>query len=211
MNKAVSERNRKIGNVAREALEARNFSPYYVNTKEEARNLSLSLIPEKHVVSWGGSMSIDEIGLLDEVKKKYKVIDRDVAKTIEERKQLMRQALLCDTYLCGSNAISESGEIVNVDGNGNRVSAMLYGPNSVIIVAGVNKIVKTLDDAISRARNIAAPTNAQRFDIKTPCIKTGTCFNCNSDDCICCDIVIMRRCKEKNRIKVIIVGENLGF
>ena len=118
---------------------------------------------------------------------------------------------MCDTYLTGANAISEDGEIVNVDGNGNRVAAMTFGPKSVIVACGMNKVVKTAEDATSRARNTAAPVNAQRFDIRTPCKTTGSCADCKSTDSICSYIVRTRLCKPAGRIKVVLVGEALGF
>lgn len=162
----------KLGPNVVKALTKRHFEAYYCSTKEEALAQAIKLIPEKDIVSWGGSISIDEINLLSYVKEHYQVIDRDSAKSPEERLDLMRKALLCDTFLMSANAISEDGQLVNIDGNGNRVAAMIYGPKNVIIIAGMNKVVKTLDDAYTRARNIAAPSVVQRFpNAKTPCIK----------------------------------------
>ena len=157
-------------------------------------------------------ISIDEINLLSYVKEHYQVIDRDSAKSPEERLDLMRKALLCDTFLMSSNAISEDGQLVNIDGNGNRVAAMIYGPKNVIIIAGMNKVVKTLDDAYARARNIAAPSVVQRFpNAKTPCNQTGACHNCLSSDSCCAYMVTTRICRPAKKIKVILVGENLGL
>jgi L-lactate utilization protein LutB len=145
-------------------------------------------------------------------EKGYKVIDRDKAASPEERTELMRQALLCDTYLTGTNALTEDGQLVNVDGNGNRVAAMTFGPKQVIVVAGMNKVQKTLETACARARTIAAPVNVQRFqDLKTPCNETGACADCLSPDSICSFIVHTRLCKPKGRIKVILIGKDLGF
>jgi L-lactate utilization protein LutB len=142
----------------------------------------------------------------------YNLLDRDKAATPEERVEIMRRALLCDTFLTGVNAVSEDGQLVNIDGNGNRAAAMIYGPKQVIVAAGMNKVVKTHNDAIVRARTIAAPMNVQRFpNLKTPCNETGTCMNCMSADTICSYIVTARICKPSGRIKVILIGKDLGF
>ena len=124
---------------------------------------------------------------------------------------LMRQALTCGTFIMSSNAISADGQLVNIDGNANRVAALCFGPESVLVIAGMNKVMGDLDSAIARARQVAAPANAQRFDIKTPCAVTGSCGDCTSPDCICCQMVITRACRPAGRIKVILVGEDLGF
>ena len=193
-------------------LERRHMEGYYAKTREEALKTALSLIPEGSSVGWGGSFSIEEIGLKDAVKKGgYTVIDRDSAADAEERTELMRRCLLADTFLMSTNAISEDGQLVNIDGGGNRVAALCYGPKSVIVIAGINKLTKTLDDAISRARNYAAPVNAQRFNGDTACSRTGSCGDCTAEGCICSQIVITRNCKPTGRIKVILVDEELGF
>jgi L-lactate utilization protein LutB len=145
-------------------------------------------------------------------KRGYRLINRDAAKTPEEKADLQRQALLCDTFLSGTNALTEDGVLVNIDGNGNRVAAMCYGPRQVIIVTGINKVVKSLDDAVARARNLAAPLNAARFpSLKTPCAANGACGNCRGADSICSQILVTRLCKPTGRIKVILIGEPLGF
>lgn len=204
-------RNDKVGTQVVKALEARHFEAYYCATKEEAREKILSLIPKSDTVSWGGSATMEALGIIDSVRKSNNVIDRDTAKNPEEKVDLMRKSLLCDTYLCGTNAMSEDGILVNVDGNGNRVAAMTYGPKNVIVAVGVNKIVKTEADAISRARNIAAPINAQRFGLETPCNKTGECGNCKLTQSICCYMVTTRLCRPAKKIKVVIIGEAMGF
>ena len=122
-----------------------------------------------------------------------------------------RLALTCGTFIMSSNAISADGQLVNIDGNANRVAALCFGPESVLVIAGMNKVMGDLDSAIARARQVAAPANAQRFDIKTPCAVTGSCGDCTSSDCICCQMVITRACRPAGRIKVILVGEDLGF
>ena len=212
MDKAERIRNEKLGAGLIKALSLRHFDAYYCASSSEAAEKILSLIPKTDVVSWGGSVTMEALGVIDRVKKGgWRVIDRSTAQSQEEKIEIMRRALLCDTYLTGANAISEDGEIVNVDGNGNRVAAMTFGPKSVIVACGMNKVVKTAEDAISRARNTAAPVNAQRFDIRTPCKTTGSCADCKSTDSICSYIVRTRLCKPAGRIKVVLVGEALGF
>ena len=212
MDKAERIRNEKLGAGLIKALSLRHFDAYYCASSSEAAEKILSLIPKTDVVSWGGSMTMEALGVIDRVKKGgWRVIDRSTAQSQEEKIEIMRRALLCDTYLTGANAISEDGEIVNVDGNGNRVAAMTFGPKSVIVACGMNKVVKTAEDAISRARNTAAPINAQRFDIRTPCKTTGSCADCKSTDSICSYNVRTRLCKPAGRIKVVLVGEALGF
>jgi L-lactate utilization protein LutB len=194
-------------------LESRHFEAYYCKSREEAAAKALSLIPAGSVVGWGGSITLQEIGLTDKVQEAgFKVIDRDKGKTPEERNELGRQCLLSDVFLVSANAIAEEGILVNIDGLGNRVAATIFGPKSVILVAGMNKVCKTLEDARSRARTYAAPANAQRVGAKnTPCSLTGSCANCKSADSICSFIAEIRLCRPAKRIKVILVGEDLGF
>ena len=173
---------------------------------------ALELIPKTDSVSWGGVMTVDELGLKQRLAQEgYTLIDRDTAKDPAEKQALMHQALSCGTFLMSSNAISKDGQLVNIDGMGNRVAAMCYGPRQVVVIAGMNKVLGTLDDAIARARNIAAPANAQRFGLKTPCGLTGQCGDCTSPDCICSYVVVTRYSMVHERIKVILVGEDLGL
>lgn len=214
MGKSVAEiRNEKLGATVVKALESRNFEAYYCATKEEARKQALALIPEGSSVSWGGSVSVDELKLKDELRGGgFTLLDRDSVDSPEEKMEMMRKGLTCDVFLTGTNALSEDGQLVNVDGNGNRVASMAFGPKSVIVIAGVNKIANTAEAAVTRARSTAAPINLQRFPgLETPCSKTGVCADCKSKDCICSYIVTTRMCKPPKRIKVIIVGETLGF
>lgn len=205
-------RNEVLGARVVKALESRNMEAYYVKTREEALAKALELIPEGSSVSWGGSMSIAEIGLPDTLHAgNYKVLDRNEKETRAEQEEVMHQALNCDVFLGSANAVSEDGILVNIDGNANRVAAYSYGPKSVLLIVGMNKVVKTEADALSRARNEAAPINAQRFGIQTPCVKNGTCADCKSPECICCQILITRFSKVPKRTKVILVDENLGF
>lgn len=207
-----AQRNAKLGEKVVRALQLRNMEAYYVETKEEALKKALELIPEGSSIGWGGSMTLNEIGLLDKIiQGNYRELNRDAAKNPEEKTQISREMFFCDYFLTGCNAISEDGILVNIDGNGNRVAAIVFGPKHVIMVAGMNKVVKTEADAISRARNEAAPINAQRFGLQTPCSKTGSCADCKSMDTICCQFLTTRFSKHKGRIKVILVNENLGF
>lgn len=157
-------------------LQRRSFDACYCATKEEALEKALSLIDKEQCVSWGGSMTLGEMGLLETLRTQgYNVIDRDTAKSPEERMELLRNALTCDTYFMSTNAMSEDGVMVNIDGTGNRVAAMVFGPKSVVVIAGINKVVKSYEDAVARARNLAAPVNVQRFaNFNPPCKITGT-------------------------------------
>lgn len=205
-------RNEVLGKRVVKALESRNMEAYYVKTKEEALEKALELIPEGSSVSWGGTMSAQEIGLTSALHEgNYEVYDREKVETREEKEEIAHRALNCDFFIGSTNAISEDGILVNVDGNANRVAAFAYGPKNVLLIVGMNKVVKTEADAMSRARNEAAPINAQRFGIDTPCVKNGSCFNCKSAQCICCQILITRFSRVPKRTKVILVDENLGF
>ena len=203
----------KLGPRVVKALESRFFEAWYFSDGSEAVEKVFSLIPKTDVVSWGGSLTTTGFSLTAlAAEKGYKVIDRDKAASPEERTELMRQSLHCDTYLTGTNAISEDGQLVNIDGNGNRVAAITFGPKQVIVVAGMNKVVKDLDLAITRARTIAAPANTQRFpNLKAPCRETGACEECFSPDSICSYFHYTRLCKPKGRIKVILIGKDLGL
>lgn len=202
----------KSGPTLVKAMKKRQFDAYYCSTAEEAVEKVLELIPEGDVVSWGGVATVDQLGIKDRLRQRNQpLIDRDTAKTPDERMDMLRQALTCDTFLMSSNAISEDGQLVNIDGMGNRVAALCFGPKQVIVVAGMNKVAGDLDNAMSRARHIAAPANVQRFDVKTPCAVTGQCGNCTSPDCICAQIVTTRFSKIPGHIKVVLVGEVLGL
>lgn len=207
----TEKRNDKLGAKVVEALKKRHFDAYYCQTAEDAVRQVLHLIPAGDVVAWGGSVTMQETGVLDAVKERYEVIDRDTAANREETLRMMRQALTADTFLMSSNAITEDGQLFNIDGTGNRCAALVFGPKSVIVVAGMNKVVKTIADAQARARNLAAPTNAQRFDVSTPCSATGACGDCISPDCICASMVQTRISKPPKKIKVVLVGDHYGM
>ncbi len=187
MKTLAEQRYSKLGPKVVEALKRRSFDAEYFDTCEEAAKKIISLIPKDHQVSWGGSKTLADLGIQETLAKEgYNLLDRDKAETPEERGEIMRRSLLCDTFLSGTNAVSEDGQLVNIDGYGNRVAAMIFGPRQVIVAAGMNKVVKTYKDAVVRARTIAAPLNIQRFpNYKTPCNETGTCADCLSPDTIC--------------------------
>ena len=203
----------KLGPVVVKAMKSRFFEAWYFSEPAEAVEKVFSLIPKTDVISWGGSMTAGELNLTTlAVEKGYKVIDRDKASSPAERMELQRQALTCDTFLTGSNAITEDGQLVNIDGMGNRVAAMTFGPKQVIVVAGMNKVRQNIETAALRARTIAAPANMQRFpNAKSPCNETGACADCQSPDSICTFIVRTRMCKPAGRIKVILIGKDLGL
>lgn len=203
----------KRGRLLEKNLRARHFDAYFCATKEEALQKALELIPEDSSVGWGGAMSCQQIGLMDAVRAgNYREIDRERCTTPEEKLQAARDCMFCDVFLSGANALSLDGQMVNIDGTGNRVAATIYGPGSVIIVAGMNKVEDTLESAVNRARTTAAPMNKQRFGVSnTPCAVTGVCGDCKGEGCICNQIVITRHCRPVGRIKFILVGEELGL
>ena len=193
-------------------LKNRHFEAWYCPDRATALEKALELIPETATVGWGGATSAVQIGLMDAVRNGgYKTYDRDTCATVEDRVKMMKKCLTADVFLTGANAISLDGQMVNIDGNGNRVAAIVYGPDSILVIAGMNKVVDTLDDAITRARTIAAPMNQQRFPNQTPCQVTGSCADCKAEECSCNQILITRHCRPAGRIKFIIVGEELGF
>ena len=202
----------KRGNILVKNLESRHFEAYYCKTKEEALKKALEWIPEGASVGWGGAMSAEQIGLLDAVRNgNFQALDREACKTPEEKDQMAFACMGADVFLTGANALSLDGQMVNIDGTGNRVAAIVYGPKTVIAVVGMNKVMDTLDSAIRRARTVAAPLNQQRFQLPNPCTATGTCADCKSQTCICNQILVTRNCRPVGRIKFILVGEDLGL
>ncbi|MGL5675350.1 MAG: lactate utilization protein [Cellulosilyticaceae bacterium] len=193
-------------------LQKRNMEGSYCGTKEEARHLALSMMPEETSISWGGSMSIFEAGLVDALydNGNYTLYDRAKC-TPEEQDDVVRKSFFADFYLMSSNAITLDGQLVNIDGLGNRVAAMIYGPKKVIMLVGMNKVATTVEDAIRRVHNVASPQNTLRLGKETPCAITGICGNCLSPDCICMQTVITRNSRIPGRIHVILVGESLGY
>lgn len=204
--------NQNLANTIIKNMAKKNLEGYYCSTSAEAVEKALSLMPEGSSVTWGGSMTLTECGLMNALQGKgYELIDRDVAKTPEEARTMYAKQVMADYYLMSSNAITVDGELVNIDGRSNRVSCLCWGPQNVIIIAGMNKVATDVENALKRVRNFAAPPNAVRLNRNTPCAQTGKCGNCYSPDCICSQIVITRRSSTPNRIKVILVGEELGY
>ena len=209
MNEMITKRNILLAQKVIKGLESRNMTGYYAGSRDEARKLALSLIGEGASVTMGGAMSAHEIGLVDALKAgNFNFIDRD---EYEDKRAAMLAAYDADVFLSSANAITEDGIMVNIDGNANRVSAICQGPRKVVFIVGLNKVAPDLDSAMKRARSVAAPTNAQRFGLNTPCCKTGTCMDCKSPDTICCQFLITRFSRHKDRIHVILVNESLGF
>ena len=202
----------KRGHTLVKSLQSRHFEAYYCANREEALKKALELIPEGSSVGWGGALSAQQIGLMDAIHAgNYTAIDRDKAKSPEERTEIIRKALLADVFICGANAISMDGQMVNIDGMGGRVAAIVFGPKSVIVIAGMNKVQDTLEAAFIRARTVAAPRDMLRFDGDTPCKVTGKCADCKSKDGICNQMLITRHCNPAGRIKFVLVGEDLGL
>ena len=202
------KRNAVLAEHVIKGLQSRNMSGYYAKNKEEARKTALELIPKGSSISMGGCMSAQEIGLVSALKESdYHFIDRS---KMEPREALLA-AYDADIFLASANAMTDDGILVNIDGNANRVSCIAQGPKKLIFIVSMNKICSDLDSAMKRARNIAAPANAQRFDIKTPCKLTGRCSDCKSPDTICCQFLITRYSRHTDRIHVILVNENLGL
>lgn len=212
MDENRGKRNELLAATVIKGLESRNMKGYYAATKKEALQKALELIPRGSSVSWGGSMSIQEIGLKQAViEGDYRVYNRDAAQTPEEKRKIELAVYDADYFLTSSNAVTQDGILINIDGNSNRVSAIAYGPRQVLMIVGMNKICKDVDAAVYRARNEAATCNTQRFPINTPCRVTGSCADCKSPDTICCQFLTTRFSRHAGRIHVILVGENLGF
>ena len=202
----------KRGQVLVKNLRSRHFDAWYCPTKEEALQKALELIPEGASVGWGGAMSAQQIGLMDALRAgNYRALDRDAARTPEEREEIVSRCFQADVFLTGANGLSMDGQMVNIDGAGNRVAAIVYGPKTILVIAGMNKVEDTLEAAMTRARTVAAPMNEQRFQKDTPCNKTGTCADCKSEACICNQILITRHCRPAGRIRFLLVGEELGL
>jgi len=195
------------------ALKANGFKVIYADNSKEALDKVMSLIPKEAKVGIGGSVTVRDIGLVEAIEKQNNPIFMDWGKPLElkEKLKVRKEALTSDVYLTSSNAITLQGQLVNIDGTGNRVSAMIFGPKKVIVVAGVNKLVGTLDEALARIKNIACPLNGKRLNLKTPCALTGKCADCNSPDRMCKVTVILEKKPSLSDITIVLVGENLGY
>ncbi len=208
MDENMKKRNERLAQTVIKGLQSRNMTGYYAEDKEAALKQALKLIEENSTISMGGCMSAHEIGLVQALQEgNYQYLDRS--------KMELREGLLAaydsDVFLSSANAMTSDGILVNIDGNSNRVSCIAQGPKKVIFIVGMNKVCDDLDSAMKRARNVAAPINAQRFEVKTPCKETGKCFDCKSPDTICCQFLITRSSRHTGRIHVILVNDNLGF
>lgn len=203
---------KKLADTVIKGFTKRHIEGYYCDSVVEARTLAMSLVPSGASAAFGGSVTLTETGVLDALRDREDItlFDRSEAKSPEETKKIFHDALSCDYFFMSSNAITQDGELINIDGTGNRVAALIYGPEYVIILAGMNKIVKDVEEGISRSHNTAASQNCIRLEKNTPCSVTGVCGNCLNNT-ICDQIVITRSCHIPNRIKVILIGEELGF
>lgn len=201
-----------LGNTMIKNFAKRNIEAFYCDTAEEATALAMSMMPVGSSVGMGGTETVKEMGLLDAVKNSsLHFIDRSKVTNAEEKKANFLETMGCDYFLMSSNAITIDGELINIDGNANRVACLCQGPKHVIVVAGMNKVVDDVATGIARTQNMAAPPNAARLGTRTPCATLGHCGDCHSEDCMCCQIVITRHSRHKGRIKVILVGEELGY
>ena len=193
-------------------LNKRQIEGYYCKDKTSAIQKALELIPEGSSISYGGSMTLNETGLMNAIENgNYKLIKRENANNAEEQRKIYAEICASDFFLMGSNAITLDGELINIDGRGNRVAFLCFGPQNVLILTGMNKVVSNIESGVKRVRDIAAPPNGIRLNKQTPCALTGRCGDCYSPDCMCGQLVITRRSGIPNRIKVILIGEDLGY
>lgn len=193
-------------------LEKRGMEGYYFENCSDMVNAITGMLPQGSVISWGGSASLTESGMMDALRTGgYTLIDRATATTDQERREIYARTVMSDYYFCSTNAITLDGELVNIDGNGNRVACLIHGPEHVMLIVGMNKLVRDLDCAVKRVRTEACPPNAIRLHMNTPCAVTGKCADCLSPQCFCNQIVVTRRSRHPGRIKVFLVGESLGF
>ena len=209
----TEQRNALLANKIIKNLNRRHIETLYCPTADEAVATISNLIADGSSVTWGGSMTIRDMGLTQALRERQSlnIIDRDKAQSPEEVQQMYLRAFTADFYLTSANALSEDGVIVNIDGNGNRVAAITWGPKKVIFVVGINKVAPTVEDALARARGTASPINAVRLGTNTPCNIDGACHNCNSQESICSYIHFLRNSRNAGRHMVVLVGESLGY
>ncbi len=202
----------KAGATLIKKFEKRGIHAFYCPSKEEACQKILELMPKGSSVTWGGSESMVESGVMDALKEQdYTLIDRSIAKNFQETREIFSKAVLADFYLMSTNAFTADGVLVNIDGAGNRVACLAFGPEHVIVLASMNKMCASVEDAIHRVRTFASPANALRVNADTPCSKAGVCSDCLSPDCICCQIEVTRKSRIPGRIIVVLCGEPLGY
>ena len=206
------QRNERLAQTIIKNLQRRHIEGFYCPTGAEAVRKVSELIADGSSVTWGGTMTVRDLGIPDYLRSRgtLQVLDRDLVETPQEKLDMYLRAFSVDVYLSSANAISEDGVIVNIDGNGNRVAAITWGPRKVIFVIGLNKVAQTVEAALARARSTASPINAARFDIKTPCQMDGLCHNCNSPESICNYVHFLRN-SPRGRHTVVLVGEPLGY
>lgn len=202
-----------IANTVIKNLQKRRMEACYCATVEKAEKKAFSYLTKGCTVSFGGSMTLEDSGMLTALRHdpNIRLIDRATATSPEETKKMYHDALSADFYFMSTNAITIEGELVNIDGNGNRVAALIYGPENVIVMTGMNKVTANVEEALSRVHNTATPMNCKRLNKNTPCAATGVCADCLSPDCICNQVVVTRRSGIEGRIKVILIGEELGY
>lgn len=195
------------------ALKRNKMKPFYVENCDQLKVIIRELVKNDKLITIGGSMTLRESGVTEMLEEEFSgaFLDRSAAQDREEVEEIMRAAFNSDTFISSTNALTEDGELYNVDGNGNRVSAMIFGPRQVIVVAGINKIVKDMAEAVKRVETVAAPKNTVRLECDTPCARTGECAHCHSDSRICCSYVRLAQQRVPNRIKVIIVNQEFGY
>ena len=208
----IEQRNELIADKLIKNLKRRHIEAFYCPTARQALDQVQNLIDTGSTVTWGGSMTIRDMGITQAIKGRndLRVIDREDATSPEEVRDMYLKAFSADVYLTSANAISDDGVIVNIDGNGNRVAAITWGPKKVIFIIGLNKVAQTVEAALARARSTASPINAARFDIKTPCQTDGVCHNCNSPESICNYVHFLRN-SPRGKHTVILVGEDFGY
>lgn len=193
-------------------LEKRNMEGYFFADSASCVKTILSMMPKGSSIAWGGSETLTECGMMEALSPgDYQLIDRMQAKDPEEARALYARIVLSDFYFMSTNAITLDGQLVNIDGAGNRVACLIHGPGNVMVIAGMNKLASDVESAVKRVRDIASPANAVRLDKNTPCHATGRCADCLSPDCICSQTVITRRSRDKGRIKVFLIAEELGY
>lgn len=208
----ITENHQLAAETLAKAFQKHGMEACYCSTKEEAKEKILSMIPEGSSITWGGSESMVEAGVLNAVKNgRYEIIDRKTATTPEESRALYGKMVCADYFLTSTNAFTKDGMLVNIDGASNRIACIAHGPKHVIVLASMDKMCGTVEEAVSRIRTHAAPPNALRVKANTPCSKTGVCADCLSPDCICCEILVTRFSRIPGRIQVVLCDEKLGF
>ncbi|HJC47284.1 MAG TPA: lactate utilization protein [Candidatus Lachnoclostridium pullistercoris] len=207
------EKRREMAQKIAGSLKKRNIEGFYCRDKEEALKLVLSMVPDGAKVGWGGSVTLDQIGLFDGLREKNCVmLDlKEGGKDPEETERIYRESVGADFFFMSTNGITENGELVNIDGAGTRLGRMIYGPKHVIIIAGINKISKDIESAVDRIQNEVCPILAVRSGRNTACGNLGRCGNCFTPDSMCCEIVITRKSRQNGRMKLVLVGEELGY